>query len=123
MFTKYTENKYSRRCEECRKDCGSRRKKSHCIFLHYKQSVRSNNKPLNVSKRSLITYYSVNYFLHKNHYDFYYAEKTVNDFIFSAENKFVSRRKVSVQGSTELIKYQPAEKLSKLLSLRVEGAG
>ena len=50
-------------------------KKVIVFFLHYKQSVGSNNKPLNVSKRSLITYYSVNYFLHKNHYDFYYAEK------------------------------------------------
>ena len=82
-------------------------KKNHCFLLHYKQSGRSNIKPLNISKKSLVTYYSINYFLHKNHWNFYHAEKTVNDFFF-VENKFVSRGKVSVQGPIELISYQPA---------------
>ena len=84
---------------------------------HYRQSGGSNNKPLNISKRSLITYYSTNYFLHKNHCDFYNAEKTVNDFIFSVEHKFVSREKVSVQGSMELINYQPAEETDQIIEL------
>ena len=35
-------------------------------------------------------------------------KKTVNDFIFSVEKKFVSNGKVNVQGSMELINYQPA---------------
>ena len=83
--------------------------KKICFLLHYKQSSRSNNKPLNLSKRSLITYYSINYFLHKNHYNFDDAEKTVNDFFFSAENMFVSRGKVSVQSSIELVNYESAE--------------
>ena len=57
----------------------------------------------------MITYYSINYFLHKNYYDFYDAKKTVNYFIFSVENKFASNGKVNVQGSMELINYQPAK--------------
>ena len=65
--------------------------------------------PLNISKRSLITHYSINYSLHKNYYNFYDAKKAVNDFICSAENKFISSGKVNVQGSMELIKYQLAE--------------
>lgn len=35
--------------------------------------------------------------------------KTVDDFIFSVERKFVFNGKVKVQGSMELISYQPAE--------------
>ena len=35
--------------------------------------------------------------------------KTVDDFIFSVERKFVTNGKVKVQGSVELINYQPAE--------------
>ena len=85
--------------------------------MHYKLSSRSNNKPLNISKRSLIAYYSINYFLHKNHYDFYDAEKTVNDFIFSLENMFVSRGKLSVQSSIELINYESAEKTDQIIEL------
>ena len=64
---------------------------------------------MNISKRSLITYYLINYSLHKNYYDFYNAKGTVNDFIFSVENKFVSNGKVNVQGSMGLINYQLAE--------------
>ena len=92
-------------------------------MLHYKQSCRSNNKPLNISKRSLITYYSIHYFLHKNHYDFYDAEKTENDFIFSVENKFISTRKVSIQGSMELINYQPAEETDQIIELESRRTG
>ena len=64
---------------------------------------------MNISKRSLITYYLINYSLHKNYYDFYNANETVNDFIFSVENKFVSNGKVNVQGSMGVINYQSAE--------------
>ena len=89
--------------------------KNICFLLHYKQSSRSNNKPLNLSKKILIIYYSINYFLHKNHYNFYDAEKTVNDFIFSAENMFVSRGKVSVQSSIELINYESTEETDQII--------
>ena len=80
--------------------------------MHYKQSGRSN-----ISKRSFITYYSIYYFLHKNDHDFYDAVKTVNDFIFSVENKFVSRAKVSVQGSMGLISYQTVEETDQIIEL------
>ena len=86
--------------------------KKYCFLLHYKQSGRSN-----ISKRSFITYYSIYYFLHKNDHDFYDAVKTVNDFIFSVENKFVSRAKVSVQGSMGLISYQTAEETDQIIEL------
>ena len=36
-------------------------------------------------------------------------KKTVNDFIFCVESKFVSNGKVSVQGPIELINYEPAK--------------
>ena len=84
-------------------------KKNHCFLSHYQQPGSLNNLPLNISKRSLITYYSINYFLHKNYYDFYDAKKTVNYFIFSVENKFVSNGKVNVQSPMELINYHPAK--------------
>ena len=80
------------------------------IFLkHYAHSGGSNNFPLNILKRSIITYYSINFSLHKNYYHFHNAEKTVNHFIFSVEKKFVVSGKVTLQGSMELISYQPAE--------------
>ena len=119
LFTKDFENKYSRRCEECNivfSTC--RKKKNHCFLLHYKQSGGSGSRPLNILKRSnLITNYSINYSLYENYYDFYDAEKTVKDVISNVENKFVSRGKIKVQGSVELINYQPAEEIDQLIEL------
>ena len=60
------------------------------VLLNYSQSSGSNNLPLNILKRSLITYYLINYSLHKHYYDFYDVKKTVNDFILSVKNKFIS---------------------------------
>ena len=40
---------------------------------------------------------------------FFDAKETVEDFIFSVENKFVPNCKVKVQRSVELINYQPTE--------------
>lgn len=40
---------------------------------------------------------------------FFDAKETVDDFIFSVENKFVPNCKVKVQRSVELINYQPTE--------------
>ena len=88
------------------------------VFLsRYSQSGGSIIRSLNISKRSSITYYSINHFLHKNYYDFYDSRKTVDNFIFSVDNKFVSRGKVSVQGSMELINYQPEEETDQIIEL------
>ena len=92
-------------------------KKNHSFLSRYSQSGRSIIRSLNISKRSSITYYSINHFLHKNYYDFYDERKTVDDFIFSVDKKFVSRGKVSVQGSMELINYQPEEETDQIIEL------
>ena len=110
LFSIKTENKYARRCEECKITFNSCREKNYYYLLHYQQSAGSNNLFLNISKWSVITYFSINYFFHKNSYNFYDAKKkTVNDFIFCVESKFVSNGKVNVQGPIELINYEPAE--------------
>ena len=65
LFLLDTENRYSRRSEESKiifQSCTQ--KKNHCYLNKYAQVGGSNNFPLNISKRSLITYYSINYFLH-----------------------------------------------------------
>ena len=84
------------------------RKKNHCFLLHYNQlgaSVRS----LNISRRgNVLTTYSINYSTHKNSYDFFDAEKTTKDFISVVDSKFVPRGKVKIQGSIDIINYQPA---------------
>ena len=73
----------------------------------------------NISKRSnLITIYLINYFLHNDHYNFCDAEKTVKDFIIAVENNFVSKGKVKVQGSMELISYQPEGKTDQITELK-----
>ena len=81
------------------------------LFLsHYKQVGAGNNDlPINISKRSIITYYSVNFFVNKNFYDFYDAQKIVNDFVLSFETKFSPGDKVKIQASVELINYQPTD--------------
>lgn len=56
-------------------------------------------------------------FSSQNHYDFYNAEKTIKDFIASVETKFVSKEKFKVQGSMELMNYQPAEEIDQLVVL------
>ena len=55
--------------------------------------------------------------MHKNYYDFFDAEKTVKEFNLSLENKFVSRGKIKVQGSVEIINYQPADEIDQLIEL------
>ena len=55
--------------------------------------------------------------MHKNYYDFFDAEKIVKEFISNVENKFVSRGKVEVQGSVEVIKYQSADEIDQLIEL------
>ena len=57
----------------------------------------------------------VNYSTDKNHYDFFDAEKTIRDFISAVNYKFVFKGKVKVQGSVEIINYQPADEIDQLI--------
>ena len=57
----------------------------------------------------MITYYSINYFQHKNFYDFSDTEKIVDNFFRTFERSFVSNKKVKMYGYIELINYQPSE--------------
>ena len=50
-------------------------------------------------KWSIITSYSINFFLHKNFYNFYDAKKTVDDFALGFERAFAPGKKVKSQGS------------------------
>ena len=65
--------------------------------------------PLNILRRGGITYYSSNYFQHKNFYDFFDAEKIVDNFLSTFERSFVSNKKVKMQGHIQLVNYQPSE--------------
>ena len=63
-------------------------KKSPCFLAHHKQVRGANNHlSINVSRRSIITYYWINFSLHKNFSDFYNAQKTVDDFALFYEKK------------------------------------
>ena len=66
----------------------------------------------------MITYFSINYFQHRNFYDFFDAEKVVDSFLNAFERSFVSDKKLKFQGYTELINYQSTE-IIKLESKRV----
>ena len=53
-------------------------KKNHCFLVHREQQVGgaiNQQLPLNILKRGVITYYSINHFQHKNYYDFFDARK------------------------------------------------
>ena len=61
-------------------------KKNHCFFVHREHVGGANNHlPINILKRSTITYYSINFSLHKNFSNFYDAKKTVDDFSLAFE--------------------------------------
>ena len=66
----------------------------------------------------MITYFSINYFQHRNFYDFFDTEKVVDSFLNVFERSFVSDKKVKFQGYTELINYQSTE-IIKIESKRV----
>ena len=85
-------------------------KKNHYFLAHHKQVGGANNHlPINVSKRSIITYYSINFSLYKNFYDFCDAQKAMNDFALAFEKDFSPKNKVKNQASMELINYQPTD--------------
>ena len=85
-------------------------KKSLLLVYGEQQVGGTTNKQLslNILKRGVITYYSINYFQHKN-YNYFVAEKIVDSFLNSFERSFVSTKKVKKQGYIELVNYQPSE--------------
>ena len=88
-------------------------KKNHSFWQHYQQTGGStnaqNNLSINVLKRAPIMYFSINYFLHSNFYNFFDAEKTINDFLVAVKQKFISTDNIEVQGSVYLVNWQPAQ--------------
>ena len=85
LFSKDFENKHSRTCVECGnllfQTC---REKKSLFLIHYKQYGGSQTLPLpiNISRRgNVLTIYSINYFIHRNSYDFYNAVERVKKFI------------------------------------------
>ena len=92
------------------KNC--RQKKNHSFLVHREQQIGDSTNqllPVNTLRRGVITYYSINYFQHKNFYDFFDAEKIVDNFLSTFERSFVSNKKVKMQGYIELVNYQPSE--------------
>ena len=86
--------------------------KNHCFLMHYKQSSGSQTLPLpiNISRKgNVLTIYSINYFIHRNSYDFYNAVETVKKFISAVDKNFVPSAKVKVQGRYEISNYQPSQ--------------
>ena len=65
--------------------------------------------PINALRRSIITFYSINFLLHKNSYHFYDAKKTVYDFALALKRPFNPRKKFRLQVSMELINYLPTD--------------
>ena len=113
LFLPDTENVHSKRCDECQmkfKNC--RQKKNYSFLVHREQQVGGSTNqqlPQNILGRGVITYYSINYFQHKNFYDFFNAEKIVDNFLSTFKRSFVSNKKVKMQGYIELVNYLPSE--------------
>ena len=63
---------------------------------------------MKILRRSVITYYSINFSQHKN-YNFNDAKKALDDFALAFERVFSPGKKVKIQVSMELINYQPTE--------------
>ena len=59
----------------------------------------------------MTTYFPINYFQHKNLYDFFDAEKSFDAFLNTFQGSFVSGEKVKFQGYIELIIFQSTERI------------
>ena len=83
----------SEKCDECQiqfKNC--RQKKNHNFLFHRHRQTRdaiNQQPPVNILKRGLITYYSINFYQPEYFYNFY-DEKIVDAFFNSVKNLFVS---------------------------------
>ena len=88
-------------------------KKNHSFLIHRQQHVGGSTKrlPLSRLRRGLITYFSINYFQHKNFYDFFNAEKSFDAFLNTFQGSFVPGEKVKFQGYIELIIFQSTERI------------
>ena len=81
------------------------------FLLHYNQmrgNRRNQQLPLNVLKRGLATYFSINYNQHKKFYNFF-EEQVVEDFLNSVYSRFVSDKEYKIQVYTEIINQQQGE--------------
>ena len=112
----------SKRCHECQVQFkNNRQKKNHNFLINkYKPTGGAINQelPVNISKRWLITYHSINFYQHKDFYDFY-DEKIVDRFFNSVKEAFVSEgKKLKMQGYLELKNYQQTEPVE-LKNIRV----
>lgn len=75
--------------------------------MHYKQLGGALTSPINILRTgNVLIIYSINYFLHKNSYNFYNAKEAIKKFISAVEEKFVPSDKIKVQGSINIINYQ-----------------
>ena len=84
LFSCSNKSRYSKNCDECKikfRSCGQKKNQS---FLVHRAQFRGaiTSLPINVLRRSIITYYSINFSLHKNPYDFYDAKTTVDAVAF-----------------------------------------
>ena len=87
-------------------------KKRHNFLFHREQQVGcSANQQLllNILRRGVISYFSINYFQHKYFYNFFDGEKVVDHFLSRSERSFTPDKEVKFQGYTELINYQLSE--------------
>ena len=105
---------YSKYCDKCKKVFNScREKENHSFLQHYQQADgfanMQNNLPINVLNRGSIAYFSINYSLHSNFYNFFDAENTVDDFLEAVKQKFIPTDNAESQGSIYLVNYQPAQ--------------
>ena len=99
----------SKGCDECQIQFkNNRQKKNHNFLFHrHQQTGGAINQQLqaNILKRGPITYYSINFYQHKNFYDFY-NEKIFN----SVRELFVFEGKeLKIEGYFELKNYQQTE--------------
>ena len=97
----------------------SQTKKRHQFLFHREQQVGvSANQQLllNILRRGVISYFSINYFQHKHFYNFFDAEKVVDSFLSRFEKSFTPDKEVKFQGYTGLINYQ----LSEIIELESE---
>ena len=65
--------------------------------------------PLNILRRGVISYFSINYFQHKYFYNFFDGEKVVDRFLSRFERSLTPDKEVKFQGYDELINYQLSE--------------
>ena len=92
-------NIHSKRCDECQMQFRNHRlKKNHNFIFHREQQVggsANQQLPLNILRRGVITYFSMNYYQHKTFYDFFDSEKIADSFLNTFQRSFVPIKKVN----------------------------